>query len=557
MWPADLPPSGSQLLEVLDAAGAVLRVDSIDRNGASVSEARLPSLPAGVHELRATTYAGPGVTGGAVARTSTVVDLCGNGIDPPAVAVGTTGAEGPVRADVAPKPVRLLEQRSARFVPLTPTRTGSSAFVPVGSVGWSVEGGVGTVTPAGVFTSTAAGSGAVVATVSGVGTALAPVQVDRFEVRRGKWTVMVFMNAANDLYQYSDLNVNQMELVAQNPDVRFVVQWKQDKRSWPDSSFDGVRRYLVRPDSDPRTLASELLQSDMVDADGHPVDMGNHRTLNEFVAWSKQYFPADRYALVVWNHGNGWLRRPEDDDGRAFSYDDQRGTSIKVWEIDQAFAGHRFDVLAWDASLMQMLEVAYEARSYADYIVGSEESPPGEGYPYDAVFGPFRDRPDSPTRELTKSFVDGMLNDPRYGGRKITQSVIDTSRLEALAQALDGLGLALFANRLNFAPAIAASRQEAQSYSPRPFRTYRDLVDLGDRFVANGLPSAVVDATRAVQTAVRDAIVWEGSNAQSPRSHGVSIDFSDGSSFQDNRLDYLRMKLAQDTSWDEFLSIAP
>ena len=42
-----------------------------------------------------------------------------------------------------------------------------------------------------------------------------------------KWPVLVYINAANDLYQFSDLNMNQMEQVAGNNQVRFVVQWKQ------------------------------------------------------------------------------------------------------------------------------------------------------------------------------------------------------------------------------------------------------------------------------------------------------------------------------------------
>ena len=43
----------------------------------------------------------------------------------------------------------------------------------------------------------------------------------------------------------------------------------------------------------------------------------------------------------------------------------------------------KVDVLAFDACLMQMAEVAYEVKDLADYVVGSEETEPGPGYPYD------------------------------------------------------------------------------------------------------------------------------------------------------------------------------
>src|SRR5690606_28366009 len=119
----------------------------------------------------------------------------------------------------------------------------------------------------------------------------------------------------------------------------------------------------------------ELVQNNLQDENGNALDMGNPDTLGDFIKWAKQNYPADRYCLILWNHGNGWKRSAQDEyPTRAFSYDDQYGTSIKTWQTDQMMGGETVDILAWDASLMQMVEVAYEARSHADYIVGSEES---------------------------------------------------------------------------------------------------------------------------------------------------------------------------------------
>jgi hypothetical protein len=67
----------------------------------------------------------------------------------------------------------------------------------------------------------------------------------------------------------------------------------------------------------------------------------------------------------------------------------------------------------------------------------------------------------------------------------------------------------------------------------------------------------VLAATAGVKTAVNDAIVWEGHNANSINSTGLSIDFSSGTTFASSSSDYALMKLALATQWDEFLAVAP
>ncbi len=41
---------------------------------------------------------------------------------------------------------------------------------------------------------------------------------------------------------------------------------------------------------------------------GTGVDMGNPQTLTDFVNWAKTFYPAQHYALIVWDHGAGWRR---------------------------------------------------------------------------------------------------------------------------------------------------------------------------------------------------------------------------------------------------------
>jgi hypothetical protein len=663
VWPTD-QSARSQLVTVIDSGGQTFRQPvAIDAPATSLV---VQGLPAGEYSLRAelkSLAGGQGATLG-VAQATFVVAAQG-------AVVESDASRPPTGMSVQPGTIALPVEESRRLLP-SASVGGKLAFFRPERVAWDGEGGV-RVSTDGVVTGVTEGPGIARATLlpdqisgqSAITVVPPPPPV------RTRWTVLVYMNAASDLFTFSTLNMNQMERVAGNPEVRFVVQWKQSQSQYSQSSFDGTRRYVVTPELTDR-IGSRLVQ-DM----GVGVDMGDWRTLRAFIEWGTVRYPSDRTVLVVWSHGNGWRRRPDEGMTRAVSYDDETGNAIQIWELRNALEGHRFDILAWDASLMQMLEVAYEVRDHAQLIAGSEESPPGEGYPYDRVFARFRDNPNATTEQLSKAFVDGMLENPIYGTRKITQSVIESARLPALALAASGYADAILNNlnvlrtidfqraggaanwtqqgygnlpaaydddpgtaannpnpqsgdfvmatleprfmaalqvtssglgqatvqvrndrgqwipvanglaggsqvvpvaqvvsavrivhsggggpaainevRLLYSP-IENARALAQSYSQTSTRFYRDLFDLTLRLEGPGVPADVVAAGAAARRAVQDAMVWEGNNANSPDSHGVSIDFTPSSRIGGSIIDYRRLKFAQDTSWDELLTAAP
>ena len=86
----------------------------------------------------------------------------------------------------------------------------------------------------------------------------------------------------------------------------------------------------------------------------------------------------------------------------------------------------------------------------------------------------------------------------------------------------------------------------------------RECVDLCLKLEAEpGMSASVVNASVNVRAAVAAAIVWEGHNANSDGSYGLSIDFSPSSVFGADASYYAQMKFASATAWDEWLGIAP
>ncbi|AIE87234.1 clostripain-related cysteine peptidase [Fimbriimonas ginsengisoli] len=437
---------------------------------------------------------------------------------------------------------------------------GNLTFVNAGSVTFSKTGTSADVDANGTVTGVSSGTTTVRATYTpGALSASSTINVQKAGVTKSKWTVMVFLNAANNLYPYAIPNVNQMEKVAGNADVRFVLQWKETGAIFGQENVhhDGTRRYLVKPDNT-ATIKSQLIQ-DL----GTNVDMGSAATLRDFVAWSKENYPADRYVLIVWNHGNGWQRsKIVGPPVRAVSYDDQFNSFIDIWDLPGALAGQKVDILSFDACLMQMLEIASDVKGSCDYIATSEENTPGPGYPYDRIFSTFANSPDLSTRQLSKAFVDGHVTLDAYKNLPVTQSVIDTSKVAAVEVAIDNLAGALIANQATIAGVIPTIRNNAPKYAdPGDGHDYYDLVDLCQRLKANPTITAdIKSAADGVIAAVgtpdsNNAVVWEGHTSLSSFSHGLSIDFSP--STLDQLRYYSNLNLAKVTRWDDWLRIAP
>lgn len=373
-----------------------------------------------------------------------------------------------------------------------------------------------------------------------------------------KWTVLVYMNAANNLEPYSVENMDQMEQAPFNTQVNLVVQWKryhsantiQDDATFDTIApeFDGTRRYWLTGTGTGRFGIDQVqdLGSGPVGSNPQTVDMGNWRTLRDFIQWGKQNFPAQHYLLLLWNHGAGWEHRGviAHPANRGISYDDATNNSIETWQLPHALTGTDFDVLAMDASLMQMVEVAYEIRNSTTYVVGSEDSPPGDGYPYQLWVPRLTASPDMSPLTLADLIADTHASyystHPDSSGHfsPVTQSVVQTSALPFLANAISNLADVLTNDSAGYAAQFARARDSSDVYANDGFCSsgscypeFKDLVQYVT-FLEQYAGSApgLTSAAEAVKAAVNNAVVDNRATrldaldaAGRPFSHGLSI----------------------------------
>ena len=122
-----------------------------------------------------------------------------------------------------------------------------------------------------------------------------PVMADKkapAKVNVKDWTIMVFVNAKNNLEPYGLKDMNEMEMVGSSSRVNVVVEiGRMDGQDTSNSDWKGTRRYLIKKDTDTATMTSPMLQ------DLGKIDMGDYKSVIDFGKWAKNAYPARKTML--------------------------------------------------------------------------------------------------------------------------------------------------------------------------------------------------------------------------------------------------------------------
>lgn len=414
---------------------------------------------------------------------------------------------------------------------------------------------------------------------------------------KAKWTILTYIAANNNLDQLGEDSLRKIQNIGSTRDVFQGALY--------DGNRAGAARYVMGDAG--KVLRQEDLGS---------FDSGDPNGVIDTAKWLFENYPAERYGLVLWSHGSGWepseiekivqearpgaqldsaersrapgsraifrstlrtiLKDPRPAE-RAISFDDGTGHSLDTLELARVVGqiadsiGQPLDLLGMDACLMGNIEVAYELRQKAAYLVASEELVPGHSWPYEQIYGALRANPDQSPRDLAKRVVDDYVgyyseNPPAAGD--VTQVALDLSRIDTLSAAVGRLGHALGAEMGNQASVLwdaqlGAKRKESQNNRRKDNKFQFKLWDLGSiatRLAANPQASplvkqAALEVTGALQPG--GAVVAEG-------HYGEWFDGIGGVSIYlvppdrenpDNRISpfYEKLGFAQATQWNSML----
>ncbi|MBI5200498.1 MAG: hypothetical protein HY925_02830 [Elusimicrobia bacterium] len=356
-----------------------------------------------------------------------------------------------------------------------------------------------------------------------------------------EWTFMVFLNGHNNLDRFGTLNMKQMEQVGSNDRVNIVVQWA--------SLGKPTKRMLIKR-SESGEVSSPVIESLPA------VDMGDANQLYEFIKWTTEKFPAQRYMVDIWDHGSGWhIRRTGANRSVSpmdVSWDDQTGNHITTEQVGQVMAkvkaliGRPIDVLGFDACLMAMAEVVAEVKDSVRYFAGSEELEPGAGWIYDKALkqwlaaGPTDDGA-ALVKALTDTFVKAY-------GSAVTFSGLDLAKWDAFVAAAKNLAAEIAGLDKNGIDAVRKAARGTERYGFPDYGDYLHFVQLlgkGARVVS----APVLDA--AART-LQELVIAHGSSKDRPNSNGLSVWLpGDAGLWRTHGKRYLELAWNKLTGWGE------
>ena len=160
-----------------------------------------------------------------------------------------------------------------------------------------------------------------------------------------------------------------------------------------------------------------LLDGDGVSGDGADAKkskdelMSDPKTLKAFINYAADRYPAEKYDLILCDHGGGPTGGFAVDD---FNPDD---TVMSYSEIIEAISdnhviekGSTFDIINFDACLMNTVEYNLAFSDYADYYIASPYSIPGNGQYYTGWLNELGKKPDINGYDLGKIIVDDFYD---------------------------------------------------------------------------------------------------------------------------------------------------
>lgn len=369
-----------------------------------------------------------------------------------------------------------------------------------------------------------------------------------FEPTPHKWTFLVYLDGDNNLESAAVGDFLEMAEVGSSDQVNIVVQMDRHPRSdmpfYTDAygNWAGTRRFLIKKNDTPAVPPVQDLGEK---------NMGDPNVLRNFVEWGVNTYPAEHYILVIWNHGDGWRlqkqklmkrvrtarSRSEIDWGvtRIVASDDTDGDELYMKEVQQALEGAKknlnkrsttfvkLDIVGFDACLMGMVEVAYALRDSANYVIGSEDEEPLQGWPYDRILRMLTATPIFSPKDLCGIIVNMYLMS-YPNGNEITQSAVDISRLSKLVEAINK-----FHDTANSEwDKLKDARKRTIEFRCRCCPTICwgvDLWDFADN-VFNKVTSAdIKEAASDLKNAINDFVIMEAHSPDMVGAHGIAIYF--------------------------------
>ena len=322
-------------------------------------------------------------------------------------------------------------------------------------------------------------------------------------------TIMVYM-CGTDLeskYGMATSDMKEMASATLSDNVNVIV-YTGGCKNWKNDTVSSSKNQIYKIENGKWIC----LEKDMGSA-----AMTKASTLTDFIKYCKKNYPANRNALIFWDHGGGSLS--------GYGYDEKNAGSgsMGLASINTALknAGMQYDFIGFDACLMATMENALMLTPYADYLIASEETEPGVGWYYTNWLTALSKNTAMPTIEIGQKIVDDFVDvcAQRCRGQKTTLSVVDLAELQETVPTK----LSAFASSTSDLiqndqyQTVSSARYNTREFAQSSKIDQVDLVHL-----AQNLNTA---EAKQLTLAIKSAVKYNRTSSNMLNANGISIYF--------------------------------
>lgn len=223
--------------------------------------------------------------------------------------------------------------------------------------------------------------------------------IARGDADNGEYTLMIYI-CAGDLESDHGLatsDINEIVYSDINEKLNIVIQ-TGGTREWKNSVISGdgqVQRFIA--DSSGLSCIDDSVGTQ---------SMTDPQTLSDFISFCRKSYPAERYGLLLWDHGGGAVY--------GYGYDEYNPIdTITLADFDRVFSetDTAFEFIAFDACLMGSAETLITMSRYADYLFAAETSIYRSGLEYTGWITQLSDDLSASTKEWGKRLVSESIKE--------------------------------------------------------------------------------------------------------------------------------------------------
>ena len=265
--------------------------------------------------------------------------------------------------------------------------------------------------------------------------------------------------------------------------------------------------------------------------------------LSDFIETSIEHFPAEKYVLILWNHGYGYDGYGSD---TVFPSKDHAGEQMSLLQLQDALNNSqdktkvKFELIGFDACLMATYEVAEKLAGNANYLVASQENEPGSGWDYEKIITSLNENPNPNGKVLGETIITTYLETLKNlkGGIGFDQigtlSVLDLQKFGNMRTSFVDLKDYVIKLDKNQIPKLSQALQKGERYGAAPGIEpgHVDLLHFMTSFGANFIGEANKNGDTWTSEKndifiqnIKNVAVSSSSGTGKPNANGMSLFF--------------------------------